>query len=181
MNCSVVNCNRPRWGHGLCVMHYTRMRRHNTTDEPQPIRPGRPRRPAEERFWQMVDKQSEKGCWLWKIPTKQRYINFCYDGRWGPSVSAHRWAYEHLVSPIPKGMQIDHLCRNTHCVNPAHMEVVTPRVNVLRGDTITAANARKLCCKRGHPFTNENTRIEGTSRRCKTCRRDDARARYHRA
>src|SRR5665647_2266757 len=48
-------------------------------------------------------------------------------------VYAHRWSYEHHFGPVPDGLHLDHLCRNTICVNPEHLEPVTQRENVLRG------------------------------------------------
>lgn len=48
-------------------------------------------------------------------------------------IYAHRLSYELFVGPIPDGYELDHLCRNRGCVNPAHLEAVTHRVNVLRG------------------------------------------------
>jgi hypothetical protein len=83
---------------------------------------------------------------------------------------AHRLVYEELVGPIPEGMELDHLCRNTSCVNPAHLEPVPHRVNVLRGVGPTAENAVKTECVNGHPLTGRNLciRKEG-GRKCRTC------------
>lgn len=53
---------------------------------------------------------------------------------------------------LPKGRDVDHLCGVTLCVNPAHLEVVTHRTNILRGNSPQAANARKTHCPRGHPY-----------------------------
>jgi hypothetical protein len=78
---------------------------------------------------------------------------------------AHRVIYEYLVGPIPDGLSIDHLCRVRHCVNPAHLEPVTHRENVLRGQAPTAVNGRKTRCKRGHEFN----RTVRNGRRCYTC------------
>lgn len=123
-------------------------------------------------FWKRVDKTDT--CWLWTGPTQPHngYGRLGYRGR---SVFAHRLAYELLVGPIPDGLTLDHLCRVRTCVNPLHLEPVTQRENTLRGDTIAAANARKTSCKRGHPFSPENTHIychRGTVRRsCKECNR----------
>ena len=120
-------------------------------------------------------------CWRWvgsKGGSKSRYIRFTLGGRYGKAVLAHRFSYGLANGPIPDGLTIDHLCRNTQCVNPDHLEAVTMGVNVLRGNTITAENAAKTHCNRGHEFTEENTRIEGKGlRRCRTCRRESQRLR----
>jgi len=82
-------------------------------------------RPAEERFWEKVDKNGpiikpELGpCWIWK-GTKSCGYGLFYIGNY-KYVKAHRFAYEILVGPIPKGLEPDHLCRNTLCVNPKQL------------------------------------------------------------
>jgi len=83
---------------------------------------------------------------------------------------AHRLSYEELVTEIPSGLELDHLCRNPACVNPWHLEPVPHRVNVLRGVSPNAMRARQTECKRGHPLAGENLHVtrEGY-RRCKTC------------
>ena len=84
---------------------------------------------------------------------------------------AHRFFYEHMVGPIPDGLTIDHLCRNRACVNPAHLEPVTQRVNNLRRPGMSPPH-----CPQGHEFTPENTytytyeKRRATSRQCITCR-----------
>lgn len=65
---------------------------------------------------------------------------------------AHRVIYEGLYGKIKDGLVIDHLCRNKLCINPNHLEAVTNKENVLRGVGITAINARKTVCQRGHKF-----------------------------
>lgn len=76
------------------------------------------------------------------------------------------------------GTHIDHLCRNRRCVNPTHMEVVTPNENWRRGASPVGINARKTHCKHGHEFTPENTKWRmrphrGTlpTRSCRICLR----------
>ena len=89
-------------------------------------------------------------------------------------IYAHRYVYEKEVGPIPDGFHLDHLCRNTSCVNPAHLDPVTPQINSLRGRGIAFDNAVKTHCAQGHPFSESNTIRTtdprgGKHRRCKTC------------
>lgn len=120
----------------------------------------------EERFWSNVEKS--EGCWVWqRVILPSGYGQVKWKGR---SRRAHRVAYELAVGPIPRGLQLDHLCRNRACVRPDHLEAVTARVNTLRGNTITAANARKTHCIHGHAFTPENTYRYQGKRACKACR-----------
>jgi HNH endonuclease len=89
---------------------------------------------------------------------------------------AHRVAYEMWFGPIPDGLVIDHLCRNRACVNPAHMEPVTHRENLLRGTGASARQAAKKTCIRGHEFDVRNK----NGRECTTCIRLRAQARVQR-
>jgi len=109
------------------------------------------------------------GCWEWVgSQTSDGY------GQWrafGEHV-AHRAVYRLLRGAIPEGLTLDHLCRNTGCVNPDHLEPVTIRENLLRGEGACAKNARKTHCLRGHPFNTDNTYLrKGGGRRCRTCDR----------
>lgn len=126
------------------------------------------------RFW--VKVQKTPGCWLWTAAvSREGYGVFGAERVGGRNrfVHSHRYAYELLVGPIPDGLHLDHLCRVPRCVNPAHLEPVTPRENTLRGIGPSAKNAVKTHCKHGHPFTPENTRIDHRTgnRSCWTCRR----------
>jgi len=89
---------------------------------------------------------------------------------------AHRLVYEALCGPVPKGLELDHLCRNPGCVNPDHLEPVTHAENMRRGYGFKSASRNKLAmthCKRGHAFTDANTyRFTNGARRCRTCHRD---------
>lgn len=112
------------------------------------------------------------GCWEW-----QGYIHPSgYGSLWSNpvkrSVKAHRFMYELLVKADIGDKVIDHLCRNTICVNPRHLEPVTDRENVLRGEGITAQQAKQTACKNGHPFNQENTYTAPGKkwRDCKKCR-----------
>ena len=79
------------------------------------------------------------GCWIWQRSILPRW-GYGMAWRDGRHVLAHRWFYEQVHGPVPTGYQLDHLCRNRACVNPAHLEVVTRRTNARRGaNTILTA------------------------------------------
>jgi hypothetical protein len=126
------------------------------------------RRPLQDRFWEKVEKTET--CWLWTAAKNDQGYGHIKvsDGEWA---YAHRLAYELLVGPIPEGLELDHLCRVRNCLNPAHLEPVTGRENVLRSTSPTAINARKTHCPRGHEYSAENTYYtprEG-HRQCRAC------------
>lgn len=132
-----------------------------------------------ERFYSKVDRSGT--CWLWTATINNRgYGLFYLSGR---MVLAHRVAYEIRIGPIPPGAEIDHVrergCAHRHCVNPAHLEPVTHRENLLRGSGFAATNARKTQCIHGHELTPQNTYVRHTGwRGCRTCKRaGDARRR----
>jgi hypothetical protein len=118
-------------------------------------------------------------CWLFQGRLDSNGYGMIPTGKRGPGHLAHRYMWTMMRGPIPKGLTIDHLCRVHHCVNPQHMEVVTHKVNVLRGEGLTARNARKTHCDRGHSLDGANVYItrEGW-RDCLLCRRLTRRARY---
>lgn len=120
----------------------------------------------EERFWARVDASGD--CWLWMSGRNGNGYGVTYArGRSRPTV-AHRWAWESLVGPIPKGLYLDHLCRVRRCVNPDHLDVVTNRENLVRGYGIIGRNARATRCSRGHEYTPENTVLNRNN--CRDCR-----------
>lgn len=107
----------------------------------------------------------DDGCWYWlACIATHGYGLFC-----GPEklVLAHRFSYESFVGKIPKKLVVHHKCRNRRCVNPGHLEAITNKENVLMGIGVTAENARKTRCKRGH---NEFY-FNGQGRACRVCAR----------
>jgi len=120
------------------------------------------------RLWQKI--LVVDSCWEW---IGDRYKDGGYGRFWDGkrNVRAHRHVYEAARGPIPAGLELDHLCRNTRCVNPDHLEAVTHRTNVLRGDATSAKNARKTHCVRGHALAGNNLHIVSGGRECWECRR----------
>lgn len=123
------------------------------------------------------------GCWAWKGKVgRDGYGRFSIDSRWR---MAHRVAYLLLAGRIPDGFEVDHLCHNAdkdcaggtgcghrRCVNPAHLEAVSHRVNMHRTEYI-GAKARQTHCKYDHEFTEANTgRDSRGNRRCRACDRN---------
>lgn len=155
--CSVADaeCVPGRLKRGMCGKHYTRLRKHGTTQSP------------------LVDnwsryEQDSRGCWLWQGPLYRngygqlsRVIN-------GTQL-AHRAFFMRFKFPIPRSVDLDHLCRVRCCVNPDHLQPVTRRLNLTRG--AGTYGARTLCKKGLHDITiASNIRIEGNgTRTCMAC------------
>lgn len=119
------------------------------------------------RFWSKIEFTDK--CWNWlgcKDTNGYGYLSYMYK-----NYMAHRITYQRLIGSIPKGLQLDHLCRNRHCVNPNHLEPVTTQENTRRGNS-GLFNKSKTHCKREHEYTKANTYIYSDGRReCRQCRR----------
>lgn len=132
-----------------------------------------------ERFWSKVQPQGS--CWVW---TAGMYRSG-YGAFWDQNrmMLAHRWSYEAMVEQIPAGLQLDHLCRTRACVNPYHLDPVTPIVNVQRGAGANGGSwpetlRNQKLCKNGHPLSGVNlyTNPRTKKRACVTCNRANTRA-----
>lgn len=123
------------------------------------------------RFWVKV-KVNEVDCWLWTAGLNRNGYGRFMDAN-KITRAAHRIAYEALVAPIPEGLQLDHLCRVRHCVNPMHVEPVTQAENLRRGETITAKAVAATYCPQGHPYSGDNLYVSPKGHRsCRQCARD---------
>lgn len=132
------------------------------------------------RFMDKVAHEPNSGCWLWLGTTAGAGYGVFHLRRDGKRFSkyAHRLSYEMNVGPIPEGLEIDHKCRVRTCLNPHHLEAVTHRENMLRGETIVALCSQKTHCVHGHEFTPENTAYTKSRKRvCIECRRIQGRKR----
>ncbi len=129
-----------------------------------------PRERLLERLLNKVTVGHQGGCALYHGALDRDGYGHITTERRGQTYRVHRLIYEFFVAPIPDGLQLDHLCRVRNCVRPDHLEVVTLKENVLRGEGISAENARKTHCWRGHEFTPENTgTTEQEGRYCRAC------------
>lgn len=132
--------------------------------------------PIEVIFWSKV--RFTPSCWEWVGHRSIQGYGVLYFRR--RAFRAHRAMAEVGGFQIPVGLVSDHLCRNRKCVNPEHIEFVTNKENVLRGNAPTAINAVKTHCIRGHEFSTKNTLRRDGKRQCRECANARNRDRYHR-
>lgn len=174
--CSITGCSRSAHCRGWCKAHYEKWR---LRGDPEWVRP-----PAfPENLLQRMEPQPNGCIYFTGALDKDGYGQIT---RQGKSTKAHRAAYEHFVGPIPEGHQIDHECHNRdetcaggptcehrRCVNFEHLRTATAKENLLASSaTWGGRNARKTHCPQGHPYDDENTRINSQgSRVCLTCLR----------
>lgn len=110
---------------------------------------------------------SETGCWEWQGAVSRGYGSFYFlRTTW----RAHRIAYLVWRGSFDYKLDLDHLCRNRTCVNPNHLEPVTPKVNVLRGVNHVVDQKKRTHCPKGHPYSGDNLIIRPSGRRgCRAC------------
>lgn len=160
--CAISGCGEVVRARGWCHRHYYRWNRNG--DPLVNLNPGR-EQSIEERFWSKVDVREIDECWPWTAYITPKGYGRFWTGK--TTQYAYRVAYEMRVGEIPTGLELDHLCHNRSCVNPAHLEPVTHEVNIAR-----SSNALKTHCKRGHEFTSETTYLKkGGGRQCRACDR----------
>lgn len=130
-----------------------------------------------ERLERYSFPEPNSGCVLWMgfIHRRSGY------GMMGAKIDgkkfnyAHKVAYELVKGSVPKGLELDHLCRIRCCVNPDHLEPVTRRENIMRGlaPIVNGSDHRaKTHCKHGHPYDEANTYWDARGHRsCRACHR----------
>lgn len=139
------------------------------------------------RFFTKVDKEgpivkSELGkCWIWtaSIRKEDGYGNFYLRGK---RVYSHKLSYVIASGSFSEDLKLDHLCRNTSCVNPSHLEPVTDKINIFRGTGVAVTHSKKTHCPRKHLLEPPNLgkAAKKTGRRaCLACARTHSK--YHKA
>lgn len=131
---------------------------------------------------------SENGCWLCLSGLDKEGYSCVYTYADGKSAShkSHRVAYEYFVGEIGEGMHVDHTCSVRCCVNPEHLERVTPQENTRRAwlarkwKWIAPVTGERVC-KRGHPMSGDNIARNNQGELCRKCKNERSRADKRRA
>lgn len=120
-------------------------------------------RPVIDRLFDKFDL-TDTGCWIYTgYLTAGGYAQIRTGDR---ARTRHVAAYELFVGPVPRGLDLDHLCKRPACFNPRHLEPVTRRENIRRSDAWGGVNSRKTHCPQGHPYDRVNANGARTCRRC---------------
>lgn len=128
---------------------------------------------VQERFDVKYLKMAD-GCWHWIAQIAPNGYGRLQMGT--KAEYAHRVSYTLHKGEIPEGMHVHHVCEVRQCVNPDHLQAITPRANLMASDTNARRNARKTHCLNGHSLEDAWVRDNG-ARSCRQCNRD-AQARY---
>ena len=170
--CGVRACVNPQ--HLEPITRAENMRLVHEAGNVMPPQPARPRllEDPESRFFRSVDTRVVRGCWTWKSTARNGYGRITIHRR---QVTAHRYSYEMFRGPIPRGLQLDHLCKNTLCVRPDHLEAVTQYENNMRSDSPASRHARTTHCPKGHPYDEHGKINTKGSRECRICMRTSSR------
>ncbi|WP_443055402.1 HNH endonuclease signature motif containing protein [Streptomyces sp. ISBFB 2968] len=157
--CAYEGCNKPAKHRGYCVACYSRLRKSGAL-------PLLPRPTLEAKLFSRI-MEDETGCWLWTgVHVGTGYGQVDVNGCKRP---AHRVVYEFLIGDIPEGLDLDHLCRVRLCVNPWHLDPVTRKINIIRGDAPRLQRA-KTHCPHGHEYDEVNTIWYQGRRFCRECK-----------
>jgi hypothetical protein len=175
-DCSIDGCTNKAATAGMCNSHYLRQRRHG---DPLAGRANQLTGSLADRLWPRIQVGSADECWPWTAALNASGYGVISKGATGSgpvrNALAYRAAWELTNGPVPDGLELDHLCRNPVCCNPAHLEPVTHEENMRR--------AMRTHCIHGHEFTEVNTRWQKLpngrfSRVCLICRDRRQRLRY---
>lgn len=132
-------------------------------------------KPRDIYFWENIEVR-ESGCWQWVgAEYPNGYGHFVVSNKPRISTTPHRWSYERIVGRVPSGLDLDHLCRNRLCANPAHLEPVTRAENLRRSPIMGRANSRKTHCPAGHEYAGENLYVVAGRRQCVACKNEKRR------
>lgn len=133
-----------------------------------------------DRFLSKLSAPDENGCIIWRGTMQSNgYGCFWWNRK---TCLAHRLSVAFSGREIPDGYHVDHLCRVTRCVNPDHLEPVTPGENARRGETFARRNLAKTHCPKGHPLSSDNLdsyALKSGRRACKICMRERCRTWHH--
>jgi len=113
------------------------------------------------------------GCWLWtgRLDKRDGYGVIWSHNK---ATAAYVAFYTALVGPPPKGLVLDHLCRNRECVRPAHLEPVTGAENDRRrSHAYRCRMAATKPCRNGHSRATCITTVND-GKLCRVCEGPEA-------